>query len=27
MTPFLAVWIPNFLFLGIGIYLYYTAPK
>lgn len=27
MTPFLAVWLPNFLFLGIGIYLYNTAPK
>lgn len=27
MTPFLAVWLPNFVFLGIGLYLYYTAPK
>lgn len=27
MSPFWAVWIPNLLFLCIGIYLYYTAPK
>lgn len=27
MSPFLAVWLPNFLFLGIGSYLYYKAPK
>jgi lipopolysaccharide export system permease protein len=27
MSPFLAVWLPNFLFLGIGVYLYHTAPK
>lgn len=27
MSPFLAVWLPNLLFLTIGIYLYYTAPK
>lgn len=27
MSPFLAVWLPNFLFLGIGAYLYHTAPK
>jgi lipopolysaccharide export system permease protein len=27
MSPFLAVWLPNFLFLGIGIFLYRTAPK
>lgn len=27
MSAFLAVWLPNILFLLIGIYLYYTAPK
>ncbi len=27
MSPFMAVWLPNFLFLGVGIYLYKTAPK
>lgn len=27
MSPFLAVWLPNFVFLGIGFYLYYKAPK
>lgn len=27
MSPFLAVWLPNFIFLGIGSYLYYKAPK
>ncbi len=27
MTPFAAVWLPNIVFLGIGIYLYKTAPK
>lgn len=27
MSPFMAVWLPNFLFLGVGIYLYQTAPK
>ena len=27
MTPFQAVWLPNVLFLCIGIYLYNTAPK
>ncbi len=27
MSPFMAVWLPNFLFLGVGMYLYYTAPK
>lgn len=27
MSPFMAVWMPNFLFLGVGLYLYHTAPK
>ena len=27
MSPFAAVWLPNFVFLLIGIYLYRTAPK
>lgn len=27
MTPLLAVWLPNILFLLIGIYLYRAAPK
>ncbi|HRZ98498.1 MAG TPA: LptF/LptG family permease [Paludibacter sp.] len=27
LSPFIAVWLPNFVFLSIGIYLYYTAPK
>ena len=27
MSPFLAVWLPNLLFLIVGIYLYITAPK
>lgn len=27
MSPFVAVWIPNFVFFAIGIYLYKTAPK
>lgn len=27
MTPFMAVWLPNFIFLGIGIYLYQRLPK
>lgn len=27
MTPFWAVWIPNFTFLGIGIYLYMKVRK
>lgn len=27
MTPFLAVWLPNFIFLLIGIILYFRLPK
>ena len=27
MTPFLAVWLPNFIFLLIGIVLYFMMPK
>lgn len=27
MNPLLAVWIPNIVFTGIGIYLYMRAPK
>jgi len=27
MSPFVAVWMPNFIFLAIGIYLYRMAPK
>lgn len=27
MSPFMAVWLPNFVFLAIGIFLYQTAPK
>lgn len=27
MSPFAAVWLPNVIFLGIGLYLYKTAPK
>jgi lipopolysaccharide export system permease protein len=27
MSSFMAVWLPNFVFLLVGIYLYYTAPK
>ena len=27
MSPMLAVWIPNFTFLIIGIVLYWKAPK
>lgn len=27
MSPFMAVWLPNFLFLAIGIFLYTRTPK
>lgn len=27
MSPFLAVWLPNIVFIGIGLYLYRIAPK
>ncbi|MDG5799109.1 LptF/LptG family permease [Marinilabiliaceae bacterium ANBcel2] len=27
MSPWLAVWIPNFMFAGIAAILYYKAPK
>ncbi len=27
LSPFMAVWLPNIVFLLIGIYLYQTAPK
>jgi len=27
MSSFLAVWLPNFIFLAIGAFLYRTAPK
>jgi lipopolysaccharide export system permease protein len=27
MSPFVAVWLPNIIFLIIGAYLYHTAPK
>lgn len=27
MSPLLAVWLPNILFLGVGLFLYYKAPK
>ncbi len=27
MSPFMAVWLPNFVFLVIGVFLYTKAPK
>lgn len=27
MSPFMAVWLPNFVFLAIGIFLYLRTPK
>ncbi|MDD3079514.1 MAG: LptF/LptG family permease [Paludibacter sp.] len=27
LSPFAAVWLPNIVFLAVGIYLYRTAPK
>ncbi len=27
MSPFMAVWLPNFIFLAIGIFFYTRAPK
>lgn len=27
MSSFMAVWLPNFMFLAIGLYLYRTTPK
>lgn len=27
MSPLMAVWLPNILFLIVGVILYYTAPK
>ena len=27
MSPLMAVWLPNLLFLGVGVYLYRIAPK
>lgn len=27
MSPFMSVWLPNFVFLAIGIFLYTRAPK
>ena len=27
MTPFMSVWLPNFIFLAIGIYLYIRVSR
>ena len=27
LSPFMAVWMPNIVFILIGMYLYKTAPK
>ncbi len=27
MSPFMSVWLPNFIFLGIGAVLYWRVPK
>jgi lipopolysaccharide export system permease protein len=27
MPPLLAVWLPNIIFSGIGVLLYYTIPR
>jgi lipopolysaccharide export system permease protein len=27
LNPFLAAWLPNFVFFGVAIWLYIKAPK
>lgn len=27
VNPFISLWIPNFLYLGIALFLYRLAPK
>jgi len=27
MSPFMAAWLPNFVFLAIGVYLYFKMQK
>ena len=27
MSPFMSVWLPNFIFLGIGVMLYLRVSK
>jgi len=27
LSPFLAAWIPNFIFCALGVYLLIKAPK
>ena len=27
MNAYIAVWLPNIIFMGIGVYLYFKAPK